>query len=108
MSWTVRGEWSCHPAEVTGECYIPPMGLSPWVPGALATAGGFPRRNPRTHLKLPGGVLAWRGRPFLPPALQPLEASGRGLSLRVAVSMSSGGCRAASITAQSTSRCICV
>lgn len=36
--------------------------------------------------------MAWRGPSFLPPALQPPGASGHGAVLRVAVSMSGGGC----------------
>lgn len=90
----------------SGVLYLP-RDCHPGYPGPCSTSlGRFPQQNPEDPLKLPGGVLAWRGRSFLPPALQPLGASGRG-AVPEGLCMSSGGRRrAASVTAHvSTSGC---
>lgn len=69
----------CHPAEVTGECCTSHGTVTLGTRGLAAPRWEDSHgRTLRTHLRLPGGVLAWRGPSFLPPALQPLGASGHG------------------------------
>lgn len=68
-----------HPAEVTGECYTSHGTVTLGTRGLAAPRWEDSHsRTLRTHLRLPRGVLVWRGPSFLPPALQPLGDSGHG------------------------------
>lgn len=79
-----------------GVLYLP-WDCPPEYPGPCSTSLEDSLANPEDPPQTSGGVLSVGEDAPSPPALQPTGADGGGLSLRVAVSMSSGGrCRAAS------------